>query len=101
MAAQQERVDGRLEERLERLERLLEAMLARPIQVNVEPEMNGSNGASGCTYIVALRLLVKLKRDLSRDLKPWPEARKLALERIAVYQAELEELLAEEPTYGK
>ncbi len=48
-----------------------------------------------------MRLLVKLKRDLSRDLREWPEAREKALERILVYQAELEELLAEEPTYGK
>ena len=95
-------MDGRFEERLERLERLLEAMLARPIQVHVTlPETDGTRQGVACTREAVMRLLVKLKRDLSRDLKPWPEARKLALERIAVYQAELEELLAEEPTYGK
>jgi len=55
----------------------------------------------GCEREAILRVLVKLKRDLSRDLSAWPEARKKALERVAIYQTELEELLAEEPTYGK
>ncbi len=55
----------------------------------------------GCEREAILRLLVKLKRDLARDLAGWPEARRRALERLAVYQAELEELLADEPTYGK
>ncbi len=48
-----------------------------------------------------MRLLVKLERDLRRDLNKWPEALNRAIERISVYKAELEELLAEEPTYGK
>jgi len=55
----------------------------------------------GCEREAILRLLVKLRRDLSRDLRDWPEAREKALERLMVYQAELEELLVEEPTYGK
>ena len=54
-----------------------------------------------CEHEAIMRLLVKLKRDLARDLRRWPEAKKKALERLGVYQAELEELLAEEPTYGK
>ena len=97
-----ERVDGRgIEARLERLEKLIEALAARPIQVHVAlPETNGARRV-GCEREAILRLLVKLKRDLSRDLRDWPEARERALERLLVYQAELEELLAEEPTYGR
>jgi len=92
-------VDGRLEERLQRLERLVEALLDRPLKVEViVPE---ARTMGGCEREATLRLLVKLRRDLSRDLKQWPGARERAIERVLVYQAELEELLAEEPTYIK
>ncbi|BAF34746.1 hypothetical protein APE_0722b [Aeropyrum pernix ovoid virus 1] len=56
---------------------------------------------SGCEREAILRLLVKLKREMNMRLAGWPEARKRALEAIELYEAELEELLAEEPTFGK
>ncbi len=55
----------------------------------------------GCEREAILRLLVKLERDLRRRLSRWPEARAEALEAVEVYKAELFELLADEPTYGK
>ncbi len=48
-----------------------------------------------------MRLLVKLERDIRRRLAKWPEARSVALEIVELYKLELEELLAEEPTYGR
>ncbi len=44
---------------------------------------------------------MKLERDLRRRLARWPEAQSEALEAVEIYKAELFELLAEEPTYGK
>ena len=55
----------------------------------------------GCEREAILRLLVKLERDLRKRLDRWPKARDEALEALRVYRAELEELLAEEPTFGK
>jgi hypothetical protein len=55
----------------------------------------------GCEREAILRVLVKLERELNRRLARWPEARSEALEALRVYKTELEELLAEEPTFGK
>ena len=54
-----------------------------------------------CTREPVMRIIAKLKRDINRYLAEWPEAQKRALELVLIHQAELEELLAEEPTFGK
>ena len=48
-----------------------------------------------------LKLLVKLERDLSNTLAFCGECRRKALERLGIYKAELEDLLAQEPTFSR
>lgn len=55
----------------------------------------------GCERESVMKVLVKLRRDLARRLAQWPEARSVALEIVEIYKAELEELLAEEPTFKR
>ncbi len=53
-----------------------------------------------CEREAVLKLLIKLRRDLSMRLSDCRKCRDKALEAIEAYKAELEELLAEEPTYS-
>ncbi len=54
----------------------------------------------GCEREAVLRLLAKLEYELAEALKGCP-CRDKALERLLVYEAEIKELLREEPTFGK
>lgn len=91
-----ERVDGRLEERLERVERLLEAMLARPIQVVVMPETACHNDEAvvkmGYTQAELYRLLEFIDREVFRRSRSLEEAK----HRWIAIKERLEELSLEE-----
>ncbi len=91
-----EKVDGRPEALLERLEKAIQELAAKPVVVHVHiPGM-------GCEREAIMRLLVKLERDLASGLERCPEeCRRRALERVQIYKLELEELLYEEPVFGK
>ena len=44
---------------------------------------------------------MKLERDLARVLAECNECRRKALDRLEIYKAELEDLLAQEPTFSR
>ena len=46
-------------------------------------------------------MLVKLERDLAKVLVECSECKRKALERLEIYKAELEDLLAQEPTFSR
>lgn len=54
-----------------------------------------------CEREAVMKVIVKLKRDLADELSDCPECRERAVNRVLVYQLELEELLAEESVFGK
>ena len=56
----------------------------------------------GCEREAVLKLIVKLKKGLAEDLADCPrECRDKAINRVIIHQLELEELLAEEPTFSR
>ncbi len=55
----------------------------------------------GCERETVLKILVKIQRDLWEQLRDYPECRRKALERIEIYKTELEDLLAQEPTFSR
>ena len=54
-----------------------------------------------CEREAILKLLVKLERNLFNVLAECPNCRKKALERLEIYKTELEDLLAQEPTFSR
>ena len=54
-----------------------------------------------CEREAILKLLVKLERDLSVALTDCSNCRRKALERLEIYKTELEDLLAQEPTFSR
>ena len=98
MAQVEAMVDGKLEERVARLERLVEALLNRPLRVEVVvPERS----MGGCEREALLRLLARLEVELAKDLEGCPlECKRKAIARLELYELELKELLREEPVFG-
>lgn len=54
-----------------------------------------------CEREAILKLLVKLERDLAHALSTCGDCRKKAMERLEIYKTELEDLLAQEPTFSR
>ncbi|MCE4619009.1 MAG: hypothetical protein F7C37_06165 [Desulfurococcales archaeon] len=55
-----------------------------------------------CEREAVMKVIVKLKRALADELSDCPkECREKAINRVIIHQLELEDLLAQEPTFSR